>query len=168
MDFWEWMLLLNGAAFLLLGWIFWQLGHWMIAIERELDAFAAARGRGGWRGAAAVVPAAPGRAMTRPLSRVLGEIVGIAERLPAATSSAIWDPRFDELRLEIGAADRRPAVGERLTDAARLWLDVAKLSDTHPARGTQWKMVAGVLLPMVRDDLWLAINQEREEARDTR
>lgn len=104
-------------------------------------------------------------AIAIPLSRLLCDLLKWAEselrvQYPLGQIPA-W---LEALRNDVAMSHRRPAELPRVTDAAMMLADCLchrRLADDRD-RACRWSMIAHALIPMVQEDLWRAIEQEKE------
>lgn len=103
----------------------------------------------------------------RELSKTLTDLITVAgnvvSRHGLSLGGNIVDDRFTIIAQEVRAADARPAEGVRCTNAALamvIALEAYRDGDRIP--GAPWLMVAGCLLPILREDAWRAFNDEKE------
>jgi hypothetical protein len=108
--------------------------------------------------------------MISPLSETLILLIGFAEETIARPakharylSGFSEAERFAALASEVRAADARPAEGVRATGAAMIMvfaIEAFFASDREPT--SQWLGVAGVTLPLLRAEAWIARRNEQE------
>jgi hypothetical protein len=101
----------------------------------------------------------------KPLSHTLNDLTDYAAGLVAR-------PRYSAPGIggDLGAmaaavreADRRPAEGVRTTRAAMIMINaIEAYHATDRESGAHWLMIVGVTLPVLRDEAWQALSNERE------
>jgi hypothetical protein len=108
----------------------------------------------------------------RHLSETLTDLIGFAEETvtrPARYSGLALDARFAGLAAEVRGADQRPAENVRTTRAAMV--TVIALEEFYSGgaeRGSPWLMLAGTVLPLLRVEAWVALQNERSTQEETR
>jgi len=106
--------------------------------------------------------------LTRPIYTTLSNLIVLAEE-------TVTRPQFDrfafhqrvvDLASEVRSADARPAENDRVTQAAMVMiicLEQIRNLDIPFAR--PWVMLAGATLPLLREDAFTALEQERAMGR---
>ncbi len=102
----------------------------------------------------------------RPLSQVLTDLVAFAEETvtkPNRYSGSALAARFGGLAVEVREADARPAEAVRTTRAAMAMVYVLEgfYACNAGSQETPWLMLIGAALPVLRDDAWIAFNNEK-------
>lgn len=109
--------------------------------------------------------------MIRPLSQTLTALIAIAESLVTRSrySSLMASDQFVVVASEVYEADKRPAEGQRTTNAAMVMvIAIQAFRATEEEPGSPWLMLIGATLPLLRTDAWLAFNQEKAPQQETR
>lgn len=103
--------------------------------------------------------------LIKPLYTTLCNLIVLTERVvtrPNFDRAAIRQQLAD-IASEVRAADARPAEDERVTQAAMVMIiSLEQLRDeADRAALSPWSMIAGAMLPLLRDDAYTALQQER-------
>jgi hypothetical protein len=109
--------------------------------------------------------------MNRPLSQILNDLTGYAGNLVATPLYSAVNANIDfaQLAAEVRAAEARPAVGTRATYGAIIVVNAIEAWRASAGEvGSPWLMLVGTALPLLRTDAWLALNQEKAQATETR
>jgi hypothetical protein len=105
----------------------------------------------------------------RRLFTVLSELIVFAEHIVTRPAHGAT-PHFGRLADEVRQADARPADGVRTTRAA-LVMVIALEEFVGGDRGAEptarWLMIAGAMLPLLRDEAYAALCNERDARAQT-
>jgi hypothetical protein len=101
----------------------------------------------------------------RPISETLKILIATAEDLVhwPLKASGLMLSSFPELAAEIRKLDQQPAEGVRTTAAAMVMIiALEKFAEGPHDKGSQWLMIAGSMLPILRAEAYVAMMNERE------
>lgn len=104
--------------------------------------------------------------LTRPLYTTLSNLLVLTEEVvtrpqwPRANRTA-FRLRLDDIASEVRSADSRPAEDERVTQAAMVTIICLEQIRDLDAGSTPWLMTVGAMLPLLREDAFTALEQER-------
>jgi len=99
--------------------------------------------------------------MMRRQSQILADLIALAAHVVTRPRTNEID-KLPQLAAEIRYADNQPAENIRTTSAAVAMVIALEGARYFAAREALWLAAVGVLLPIVREDLYQAIQNERE------
>jgi hypothetical protein len=100
----------------------------------------------------------------RPISSTLTELIVFAEGvITRPNGNHDWYERLNAIAVEVRYADALPAENIRTTRAALIMtVAIEEFRDSDRYAGSQWLILAGAVLPILRAEAYVALQNEKK------